>query len=91
MGFLDFLDTLRGALRLPPGRHATVPVPPHQLPTVPAVIAALREAGFVHRLAPVDIMIDLEEELRRLRSEIATIERRLQRSLEDLLKNRNGG
>lgn len=31
--------------------------------------AALREAGFVHRLAPVDIMIDLEEELRRLREE----------------------
>lgn len=43
MGFLDLLGGLRESLRLPRRRPAPVPVPPHQLPTIPAVIAALRE------------------------------------------------
>lgn len=45
MGFLDFLDTVRDVLRLPGRRRKPVAAPPHQLPTVPAVIAALREVG----------------------------------------------
>ncbi|MCK0113190.1 DUF5995 family protein [Ornithinimicrobium sp. F0845] len=43
MGFLDLLDRLRGAVGLPPRRPATTPVPPHQLPSVPAVVSALRD------------------------------------------------
>lgn len=42
MGFRDLLDSLRSVLRLPRRRRPTAPVPPHQLPTVAAVVAELR-------------------------------------------------
>lgn len=43
MGFLDVLDRLRTRLRLPPRGSTLDPPPPHQLSTVAAVVAALRE------------------------------------------------
>lgn len=45
MGLRDLLGDLGSLLRLPGHRGAGVPVPPHQLPTVPAVVAALRDIG----------------------------------------------
>ena len=43
MGFLDFLDSVRSTLRLPPRRSVAAAVPEHQLPTVAAVVAALHD------------------------------------------------
>lgn len=45
MGLRDLLDTVRSRLRLPGRRRSRAPVPAHQLPDVPAVVAALRALG----------------------------------------------